>query len=93
MKRLNLGDSVSLGELLLALVVSLVTGGIAWGSAMQRIKTLEEKAQGWSGLDARLTRVETKVDGITGDISEIKGDVKQALQELRSFSPSPRGRL
>jgi hypothetical protein len=88
----SLGDTVSLGELLLALGTTLLAGGLAVGSALQRIKALEEKAQGWDGIDARLTRVETEVLNVKDDVTEIKGDVKEALRELRSFSPGARPR-
>jgi hypothetical protein len=38
---MNLSSGVSLGQLLIAFSVLLVSGGVAWGGLLQRVKTLE----------------------------------------------------
>lgn len=80
----NLESGATLGQLLIAATVMLVSSGIAWGNLLTRVRTLEKQID---GLPHRLTRVETVVEGIQSDVTEIKGDVKDALTELRSFRP------
>jgi DNA-binding FrmR family transcriptional regulator len=76
----------------LAIGTTLTVSGIAWGSLLQRVKTLEGHVSGLPEIDKRLTRVETVVEGIQDDVSDIKADVKTVLSEIRSFAPEPRRR-
>lgn len=91
---MNLETGATLGQLVLAIVTTMLAGGIAWGSLLQRVRALEKQVEGLPEVSNRLTRVETIVDGIQGDVVEIKADMKTALQELRTFGlgREPRGR-
>lgn len=89
---MNLEAGVNVGQLLLAIAVMLVTSGIAWGGLLTRVRQMEKQLEGFPGVSERLRVVETKVEDIQGDVSEIKGDVKGVLQELRTFNSDPRRR-
>lgn len=87
---MSLDSGVSLGTLIVSMSVLLVSGGIAWGLLQQRVSTLEKEVAALSGFSSRLTRVETKVESIQDDVTEIKNDTKAALTELRSFAAAER---
>lgn len=70
---MNLESGVSLGQLLLAIGVMLATGGIAWGSITQRVKSLEHEVQELSGLSERLARIEEQTGFIRDEISKVTG--------------------
>jgi uncharacterized protein (DUF433 family) len=89
---LNLETTITAWQLILAIGTTLTVSGIAWGSLLQRVKTLEGHVSGLPEIDKRLTRVETVVEGIQDDVSDIKADVKTVLSEIRSFAPEPRRR-
>jgi hypothetical protein len=68
----------------LALILAMIgqTGGLVWWASgiNQRVSALEEKQTLQSASapmqSDRLTRVETKVEAIQRDVSEIKSDIK-----------------
>ncbi len=91
-RRVNLETTITAWQLILACGTTLVVSGIAWGSLLQRVRTLEGHVAGVPEIDKRLTRVETVVEGIQDDVTEIKTDVREVLHEVRSFASEPRGR-
>lgn len=70
---MNLSSGVSLGQLILAFGVMLVTGGVAWGALMQRVKTLEHEVEALSGFSATLARIDERLSNLVDDVKEIKG--------------------
>lgn len=68
---MSLDSGVSLGQLLLAIGVMLCTGGIAWGSISQRVKSLEREVEALSGLTERLTRIEEQTGFIRTELGKI----------------------
>lgn len=69
MKALNLESGASLGQVLLAFSVMLVTSGITWGSLFQRVKTLEAEVN-------QLSDVKTELAVIKSEMSHIKSGVE-----------------
>jgi dipeptide/tripeptide permease len=69
----NLESGVSLGTLLLTLGGVLVTGGIAWGALLQRVKTLEREVEALSGFAVSMAKVESEVGHIKSAIEQITG--------------------
>jgi hypothetical protein len=69
---MSLSSGVSLGQLVLALAVMFVTGGIAWGALLQRVKTLEREVQALSGFAATLARIDERTLNTAEDVREIK---------------------
>lgn len=55
---MDLSSGVSLGTLLVTIGGVLVTGGIAWGSLLQRVQTLEKEVATLTGFGERLARIE-----------------------------------
>lgn len=51
----------------------LVVSGVAWGSLMQRVKTLEREVTALSGFAATLARIDERILNIKEDVQEIKG--------------------
>lgn len=70
---MNLSSGVSLGQLILAFGVMLVTGGVAWGALMQRVKTLEHEVEALSGFSATLARIDERLSNLVDDVKDIKG--------------------
>lgn len=70
---MNLSSGVSLGQLILAFGSMLVVSGVAWGSLMQRVKTLEREVTALSGFAATLARIDERILNIKEDVQEIKG--------------------
>ena len=71
----------------IALIIALIiqtAGAVWWASALaQRVSALEEK-QNTAAMVApvqsdRLTRVETRVETIQRDVTEIKSDIKSLI--------------
>lgn len=61
---MNLSAGVSLGQLLLALGAILLSGGVAWGGMLQRIKTLEKEVEALSGFAEGLARIDERTNDI-----------------------------
>lgn len=70
---MDLNSGVSLGQLLLSFGVLLVTGGIAWGGLLQRVKTLEKEVDTLSGFAERLARIEEQTKATNAAIAQITG--------------------
>lgn len=70
---MNLSSGVSLGQLILAFGVMLVTGGVGWGALMQRVKTLEREVEALSGFAATLARIDERLLNLVDDVKDIKG--------------------
>ena len=70
---MNLSAGVSLGQLLLAFGAILLSGGVAWGGVIQRIKTLEKEVEALSGFADRLTRIEERTGYVAAEIGKITG--------------------
>lgn len=70
---MNLSSGVSIGQLLLALSILLLSGGVAWGSLAQRVKTLEREVEALSGFAERLTRIEERADFIKSELGKLTG--------------------
>lgn len=88
---LDLEAGVSLGQLLLALGVLMITGGIAWGGLMQRVKTLEKEVTSLSGFAERLTRIEERTNRAVDILDRL--DRSWLLAEPPSYvavNPTPR---
>ena len=71
-KRINIANLVSIFgsfALVVAMFVNLQT----------RVEFLECQVEKNNTLNAKVVRVETKVDGLSMDVKEIKGDIKTAL--------------
>lgn len=86
---MNLETGATLGQLFMAVATTLSVCGIAWGSLLQRVRTLEKQVE---GLPDRMMRVETVLEGVQDDVTEIKTDVREVLHEVRSFASEPKGR-
>jgi hypothetical protein len=67
----DLSSGVSVGQLLLSMSLILVTGGIAWGSITQRVKSLEREVETLAGLTERLTRIEEQTGFIRQEIGKL----------------------
>lgn len=88
---MDLSSGVSLGTLLLTLASVLITGGIAWGSLLQRVKTLEKEVETLSGFAERLTRIEERTNFTANEIAKITGS--WLFKEPPGYEGStPRGR-
>lgn len=70
---MNLSAGVSLGQLLLAFGAIVLSGGVAWGGVLQRIKTLEKEVEALSGFAERLTRIEERTGYVASEIGKITG--------------------
>ena len=70
---MNLSAGISLGQFLLAALVLLGTGGVAWGGLFQRVKTLEKEVEALSGFSERLARIEERTGYVAAEISKITG--------------------
>lgn len=68
---MNLSAGVSLGQLLLALGAILLSGGVAWGGMLQRIKTLEKEVEALSGFAEGLARIDERTTLMANDIGTI----------------------
>lgn len=68
---MNLSAGVSLGQLLLALGAILLSGGVAWGGMLQRIKTLEKEVEALSGFAEGLARIDERTTRMANDIGTI----------------------
>ncbi len=68
---MNLSAGVSLGQLLLALGAVLLSGGVAWGGMLQRIKTLEKEVAALSGFAVGLARIDERTEAMAKNISTI----------------------
>lgn len=68
---MNLSSGVSIGQLLLALGILMCSGGIAWGSLAQRVKTLEREVEALSGFAERLTRIEERAAFIQIELGKL----------------------
>ena len=55
--------------------LALQTAAIVWWAAgmAQRVQELEAKVSGMTGYSDRLTRMETRLDGLKEGVAEIKG--------------------
>lgn len=69
---MDLDAGVSLGQLMLSIGVLLVTGGIAWGGLLQRMKTLEREVEALSGFAVTLARIDERIMALVEDVGEIK---------------------
>lgn len=73
---MNLSSGVSLGQLLIAFGVLLVSGGVAWGGLLQRVKALEHDVDALKNLfpavAERLARIEEKMTHAAEGISDLK---------------------
>lgn len=85
---MDLSAGVSLGQMLLALGGALVTGGVAWGALLQRVKTLEHELEGMSGLAERLTRIEEQTGYANRQLDKITGS--WLFKEPPGYGPAPR---
>jgi hypothetical protein len=70
---MDLSAGVSLGQALLALGGTLVTCGVAWGSLLQRVKTLEKEMEHVAGMAERLTRIEEQTGYANRQLDKITG--------------------
>ena len=70
---MNLSSGVSLGQLVLALGVGLTTSGVAWGSLLQRVKTLEAQIKAMSGFAEAIGRIDERTLQMGQDITAMKG--------------------
>lgn len=68
-----MSSGVSVGQLILALGVLLVTGGVAWGALLQRVKTLESEVKALSGFAVSLATMQTEIGHIKEGINQITG--------------------
>lgn len=71
-----LDSGVSLGQLLLALVAVLLSGGVAWGGLVQRVRALEAEVASLKDMDVRLARVETKLDALVEQLRDLAASVR-----------------
>jgi hypothetical protein len=73
---MNLSSGVSLGQLLIAFSVLLISLGAVWGGLLQRVKTLERRQDAlevlFPSLAERLTRIEEKTAHVIEGISDLK---------------------
>ena len=70
---MSLSSGVSLGQLILALSVVLVTSGVAWGGLLQRVRTLETQLKAMSGFAEAIGRIDERTLQMGKDLSAIKG--------------------
>lgn len=84
---MNLSAGVSLGQLLLALGVLLLSGGVAWGGMLQRVKTLEKEVAALSGFAEGLARIDERTEAMAKNISTIMGS--WLLQQPAVYTPQP----
>lgn len=70
---MDLEAGVSLGQLLLALGVLMITGGITFGGLMQRVKTLEKEVASLSGFAVAIGKLETDIGHVKKGIEQITG--------------------
>lgn len=88
---MNLSSGVSLGQLLLAFAVMLVTGGIAWGALLQRVKTLEREVVALSGVATTLARMDERLSNLVADVKDIKAS--WVMKDPPSYTQiNPRGK-
>jgi len=69
---MNLQTGVSLGQLLLAFGTMLVVSGVAWGSLLQRVKTLEREVKALAGFADLLTRIDERTLNTAEDVRDLK---------------------
>ena len=78
----------------IALIVTILVqgAGIVWWAASisDRVAHIERHVERTSGQADRLTRVETKVDGIADTLVEIKDAVKAKVIQVTSKKPLTR---
>jgi hypothetical protein len=92
---MDLSAGVSLGQLLLAFGVILVSGGAAFGTQREQIKTLQNELKALAGMGERLAKIETNVGHIKGGLDELKADLKGSwfMQEPANYTTlNPRRR-
>lgn len=73
---MTLDSGVSLGQLLLAVSAVLLSGGVAWGGLLARVRSLESEVATLGGMGERIARVETKLDGIVEQLRELNRSVQ-----------------
>lgn len=83
---MNLASGVSLGQLLVSLGVMLVAGGVAWGSLLQRVRTLEKEVAALAGFGERLARIEEQNKSIKSALDQVTGS--WLFREPPSYSPN-----
>lgn len=86
---MNLSSGVSLGQLLVSLGVLLLTSGVAWGTLLQRVRTLEKQMDKLSDIPERLAKIETAAKNTEAMVTTIFG---RLIGEGRSFDPKDRPR-
>lgn len=87
---MDLNSGVSLGTLIVTLSGVLITGGIAWGSLLQRVKTLEKEVATLSGFAERLTRIEERTNYTATEIGKITGS--WLFKQPPGYEPAAPGR-
>lgn len=70
---MNLEAGVNLGTLIVTLAGVLITGGVAWGALLQRVKTLEKEVEALSGFAERLARIEEQTKQANAALGQITG--------------------
>lgn len=81
---MTLDSGVSVGQLLLAVAAVLLSGGVAWGGLLARVRSLEGEVAALSDMGERMARVETKLDGLTEQLRELNRSV-QWMREPASY--------
>lgn len=89
---MDLASGVSLGQMILAIGVMLVTGGIAWGALLQRVKTLEKEVEALSGFGTTLAVMQTEISHIKSGIEQITSSwlFKEPPSYVTAPAPSKR---
>jgi hypothetical protein len=88
---MDLSAGVSLGQLLLAFGVILVSGGAAFGTQREQIKTLQKEIAALSMFGQRLSVIETKTDNIEKGVDRLLSS--WLLQEPANYTTlNPRRR-
>ena len=87
---MNLASSVSVGQLILALVVVLLGGAVTWGGLLQRVKTLEAEVEKLLGLGERMARVEEGIKGANSKLDQIVNS--WLFQQPPGYQVGPLGR-
>ncbi|MDO8912288.1 MAG: hypothetical protein Q8N10_03260 [Phenylobacterium sp.] len=92
---MTLESGVSIGQLLLAILVLLASGGTAWGALLQRVKTLEKEVEALSGFAVKLATMEADIGHIKTGITQITGSWlfrEPPLYDEIKRQPAPRKR-
>lgn len=78
-------------ELLMALGLNLLIGGVAWGALRSEVHRLRKDVDGLSDLGERMVRMETKQDAMIEQMRDLNASIRW-MREPADYGPNVAGK-